>query len=86
MYNVRMQRIVAAYNLKDLMTIHWLSAPPKECDICATPIKDKFYDGRTQHGSWANMCHVCWQHENGRLGIGLAQRYQKQSDGKWRNV
>ena len=34
--------------------------PPKNCDICKAKITDKFYDGKTLMGAWANMCLGCY--------------------------
>jgi hypothetical protein len=34
--------------------------PPKCCDICEVKIKDRFFDGRTLRGPWANMCLTCY--------------------------
>ena len=53
----------------------WLGSKPTKCDICQRPFQDVFYDSTTRDGRWGLICHTCWQVENGRVGTGLAQKY-----------
>jgi hypothetical protein len=57
----------------------WMGPPPSACDMCDTPIKDKFYDAVTTMGPWANMCPSCFTLGPGRgkLGTGFGQEYTK---------
>lgn len=64
---------------------YWMSEIPAKCDTCDTPIKNKFYDAKTEMGPWANMCPSCFGLGPGigKLGQGFGQEYTKQSDGKF---
>lgn len=53
------------------------------------PIDKQFIDGKTRHGPWAIMTPESWKLEGGtfgRLGTGFGQRYEKQTDGRWKKV
>lgn len=60
----------------------WLSPVPGFCETCYGPIKDKFYDAKTNIGPWAIMCPSCFNLGPGigKLGTGLGQKYE--FDGK----
>jgi hypothetical protein len=55
----------------------------ENCDICEKPMTNKFVDGPTKMGSWANMCEYCadrfWRYPMG-------ETYEKQSDGRWLKI
>ena len=55
----------------------WLSPVPGFCETCNDPIKDKFYDAKTNMGPWACMCLTCFTlgPGYGKLGIGMGQEY-----------
>ena len=53
----------------------WHGTPPKRCDRCLKPIKDVFYDARTNWGQWAILCHKCFKDVGVGLGIGKGQKY-----------
>ena len=55
----------------------WLSPVPGFCETCDGPIKDKFYDAKTNMGPWACMCPTCFTLGPGysKLGTGLGQEY-----------
>jgi hypothetical protein len=56
-------------------------------DDFGSPINEEFIDGKTRMGPWANMSPESWKRFGlGRLGLGLGQRYRKQSDGKWLKI
>ena len=55
--------------------------PPKLCDICQTVITDRFVDGRTKSGPWANMCLPCYEKHGVGLGTGSGQLFVKAPDG-----
>jgi hypothetical protein len=66
--------------------VFWLS-PVGECDDFKDVIEDVIYDGRTTMGPWALMTPKSFrQHGLGRTGLGLAQKYEKQPDGRWLKV
>jgi hypothetical protein len=47
-------------------------------------ISDIFYDGKTNMGPWAIMAPSSWRvYGVGQTGLGLAQKYSKQPDGRW---
>jgi hypothetical protein len=56
---------------------HWLSNPPKKCDICDTRLKDvtMFVDGQTVFSRWAIMCPKCFDEVGLGLGPALGQLY-----------
>jgi hypothetical protein len=50
------------------------------CDICHKHAGDKYVDGGTRMGPWANMCMSCWgKHGVGKLGIGSGQMYDNKT-------
>lgn len=64
----------------------WIGPVP-EADDFGQKIVDVFVDGKTVYGPWATMTPASWLHRGiGRLGQGLGQRYQKQTDGRWLKV
>lgn len=65
----------------------WAGTPPAACDLCKRPIMRTFVDGRTTMGPWAIMCPSCRvAYGPSRLGIGLGQKYERQSDGSFVRV
>ena len=58
---------------------------PERCDVCQSAINSTFYDMRTKHGPWANMCPPCALHGIGiaKLGTGFGQKYELQQDGSY---
>ena len=49
--------------------------------------KDIMIEGKTIHGTWAIMTDCSWRVMGcGRFGIGLGQKYQKQTDGRWLRI
>lgn len=67
---------------------YWMS-PLGDTDDFSVPYKDEMIDGKTRMGPWANMTPESWFKyggTNGKLGLGLGQRYKKQADGKWLKV
>lgn len=67
---------------------YWLSPLEDKCQTCDQPFGKLMYDMKTNMGPWANMCNDCalLGPGIGRLGTGLGQKYQKQSDGRWLKV
>jgi hypothetical protein len=62
---------------------YWIGQPPSTDDF-GLPITDTFYDGKTRIGPWAFMSPISWpKYGIGKTGLGLAQKYQRQSDGRW---
>lgn len=70
---------------------YWSGPVPKRDDF-GDMITDTFVDGKTSSGlpglgRWARMSWTSWlSHGIGRLGVGLGQKYRKQSDGRWLKV
>lgn len=51
-----------------------------KCDICQKDAGDKYVDGKTKMGPWANMCMNCWdKYGVGKLGIGFGQSYDNKT-------
>ncbi len=46
------------------------------CDLCGVEC-DKWVDGKTIMGPWANMCLPCHKRMGFGLGIGKGQKYEK---------
>lgn len=55
----------------------WLSPPPKTCDLCKEPIRDRFVDGATAFG-WGCLCPGCHTAYGYGFGIGRGQEYTRQ--------
>lgn len=56
-------------------------------DDFGAEIEDTFYDGKTRHGPWAIMNpHSFYRYGLGRTGTGMAQKYERQDDGRWLKV
>jgi hypothetical protein len=65
---------------------YWVS-PVNERDDFNMLIDDIIYDGKTVMGTWALMSPGAWRaYGVGRTGLGLAQKYKKQSDGRWLKI
>jgi hypothetical protein len=67
---------------------YWLS-PVNPNDDFGDPVEDVIIDGKTSYGPWALMTPKSWDRYSGtggKLGLGLGQKYQKQSDGKWLKI
>lgn len=60
---------------------YWLS-PVGNCDLCHQPFNGKMYDAKVG-GPWGNICQKCFQSNNCRLGLGLGQAYEQQTDSRW---
>ncbi len=58
----------------------WYGSEPTACDICASPIKDTFIDGRTREGAWGILCPRCHKNHGVGLGLGKGQQYWKRYD------
>jgi hypothetical protein len=69
--------------------VYWIS-PVGEKDDFGDVITDEIIDGKTVfNGQWGLMTPDSWKRvgaTGGRFGLGLGQRYKKQSDGKWLKV
>jgi hypothetical protein len=68
--------------------VYWLS-PVKERDDFGDSITDEIIDGKTSFGPWALMTPKSWRDfsgTNGKLGLGLGQRYKKQANSRWLKV
>jgi hypothetical protein len=67
------------------MSKYWASAVPTHCETCGTFILNQFYDAKTQQGSWACMCPLCFKAGPGigKLGTGLGQEYTRGSPDKF---
>ena len=46
-----------------------------KCDICHATIADRYVDGKTKVGPWANMCLRCHKTKGVGLGLGKGQMY-----------
>lgn len=64
---------------------YWMGDVSQDDDF-NEPIDDIFYDGKTDIGPWAIMAPRSWRRHCGRTGTGLAQKYEKQADGRWMKV
>lgn len=61
--------------------------PVREKDDFEQPIVDTFIDGKTCMGAWAIMTPAMYsRYGMGGYGMGRAQRYEKQADGRWLKV
>jgi len=60
-----------------------------EFDDFGAPINDEFIDGRTTFGPWVIISPTSWERyggTKGKFGLGYAQRYRRQLDGRWLKV
>lgn len=66
--------------------VYWLS-PLGDKDDFGVPFGNVMYDAKTKQGPWANMSQASFiAHGVGRLGLGLGQKYLRQSNGRWLKV
>ena len=68
--------------------VYWLSPVGKEDDFNSR-IGDTIIDGKSKYGPWGLMTPASWASYSGtggRLGLGLGQKYKKQSNGKWLKI
>lgn len=66
--------------------VYWQS-PVGSCDDFEDVIVDEIIDGKTRFGPWALMTPRSFAiYGLGRYGLGVAQRYRKQDDGRWLKV
>jgi len=65
---------------------YWQGPSPVVCDMCSDTIVSLFIDGKTIHGSWANMCTSCHAECGVGVGPGLGQKYELDDKGKWEKV
>lgn len=54
----------------------WMSAAPKKCDLCSSPLIGVFIDGRTNLGAWCIMCVLCHDDYGRGVGEGCGQIYE----------
>ena len=62
----------------------WMSNVPKGCQLCSLPFHNVMYDSVTRQGRgpWGLLCTNCWTIQNGKIGVGFAQKYEyKEIDG-----
>lgn len=68
--------------------VYWTSGVGGFDDF-GDPVKDIIIDGKTNQGPWGLMTPKSYK-ENGfwpnKFGLGIAQKYQKQADGKWLKI
>lgn len=67
---------------------YWLSRVNATDDF-GDPVTDVIIDGKTCFGPWGLMTPKSWARysgTSGKLGLGMGQKYKKQSDGKWLKV
>ncbi|HET9943608.1 MAG TPA: hypothetical protein VFR05_09720 [Terriglobia bacterium] len=57
------------------MAQKWLSDLPEKCEMCKTPLRDVFVDGKTAWGPWAIMCVICHRDQGFGFGIGRGQKF-----------
>lgn len=68
--------------------VYWLSPVGVKDDFGDT-VGNVIIDGKTSFGPWALMTEKSWalySGTNGKLGLGLGQKYVRQPDGKWLKV
>ena len=53
----------------------WMSAAPKDCQICGYALMKFFIDGRTLAGPWGILCTECHAKRGVGLGEGRGQKY-----------
>jgi len=66
-----------------VVTVVWMGTPPSSCDVCKAPLVDEFYDAKTTHGPWGNLCAGCFKTIGIGLGLGRGQHYVKNADGEF---
>lgn len=54
---------------------YWMGLKPTHCQLCGTPLKEKFVDGQTLDGRWAILCMWCHLTYGMGLGTGRGQIY-----------
>jgi hypothetical protein len=74
-------------NMTRKKPVYWTGSLPATDDF-GSPYNTIMIDGVTkQYGSWANMNEHSWRvHGIGQFGMGKAQMYEKQPDGRWLKI
>lgn len=70
------------------MKKYWSSNVPKVDDF-GDEITDVFIDGKSRQGPWGFFTPASYKQYGAypeRLGTGIGQKYQKQTDGKWLKI
>ena len=68
--------------------VFWLSAVPNEDDF-GDKITNEFIDGKSNKGPWGLFTPKSYQIRGARpgiFGVGIAQRYRKQENGRWLKI
>ncbi|MEO6305077.1 MAG: hypothetical protein ABIP51_18105 [Bacteroidia bacterium] len=68
--------------------VYWTSKVGSTDDFGDT-VSDIIIDGKTTQGPWALMTPDSYKKHSyfkGRFGLGMGQKYQKQTDGKWLKI
>lgn len=66
--------------------VFWTGKAPARCDITQEPITNRFIDGATRMGPWANMTPKSHKQYGIGLGTGRGQLFEKQPDGRWLKI
>jgi hypothetical protein len=67
--------------------VYYRSSVPQFCQVQEDrKIIDRFVDGKTLYGPWANMHPETHEVYGVGLGTGRGQMYQKQPDGRWLKI
>ena len=67
------------------MSKYWIGEITS-CDLCHGPFRgDVMYDANVG-GPWGNICQRCFDMNGCNLGIGRGQKYQKNSNGRWKKI
>jgi hypothetical protein len=69
-----------------LKPIYWTGPLDKACQLTGKPFRGVMYDAKLPGYGWGNYCEAAFLKYGGQLGMGLGQKYQLQSDGKWLKV
>jgi hypothetical protein len=71
-------------DIEDVPRTYYNAKVPNK-DYFGDPIKNVFYVGKLKKGNWEDwglMTEKSWE-QHGRIGRTEADRYEKQSNGKW---
>jgi len=69
-----------------ISAIYWCGHLAPTCQLSNESYNGVMYDANLPGIGWGNWNEATFKAHGGRLGTGLGQKYEQQSDGRWLKV